>query len=119
MRSHESTLEINTTAQGPATLVALSGSIDTLTADDLLEVLQTQITAGNARLVGDMSGVEYTSSAGLRALLAAMKEARRSGGDLRLAAVTDRVHKVLQLSGFTTILRLYPDVDSAIESFTS
>jgi hypothetical protein len=35
--------------------------------------------------------VDYTSSAGLRVLLAVVKEARSRGGDVRLAAVRDNV----------------------------
>jgi hypothetical protein len=27
------------------------------------------------------------------------------------------VHKVLEMSGFTTILKLYPDVDGAVASY--
>jgi anti-sigma B factor antagonist len=63
--------------------------------------------------------VEYTSSAGLRALLATVKEARIKGGDLRLASVGGSVHRVLELSGFTSILKLYGDVDAAVASYES
>ena len=43
--------------------------------------------------------------------------ARSRGGDVRLAAVRDNVRKVLELSGFTSILKLFPDVDAAVASF--
>jgi anti-anti-sigma factor len=102
---------------GSASVVRISGSVDGLTADALQTALQEQIETGGARLVGDLSGVEYTSSAGLRALLAALKLARQKGGDLRLAAVRPAVLRVLELSGFTSILKLYPDVDAALASF--
>ena len=102
---------------GSASVVRISGSVDGLTADALQTALQEQIETGGARLVGDLSGVEYTSSAGLRALLAALKLARQKGGDLRLAAVWPTVFRVLELSGFTSILKLYPDVDAALASF--
>ena len=61
--------------------------------------------------------LEYTSSAGLRVLLSTLKEARQRGGDLRLAAVQERVRRVLDLSGFTSILKCYPDVDAAVASY--
>jgi anti-sigma B factor antagonist len=93
--------------------------VDGLSADALQSALQAQIDGGATRLVGDLSGVEYTSSAGLRALLATLKLARQKGGDLRLAAVRPAVLRVLELSGFTTILKLYPDVDAAVASFGS
>jgi len=101
----------------PTTVVRIVGSVDGITAEALMATLQLQIDAGNTRLIADLSGVEYTSSAGLRALLATVKQARQHGGDFRLAAVHAPVHKVLEMSGFTTILKLYADVDLAVASF--
>jgi anti-sigma B factor antagonist len=99
------------------TVVAINGSVDGLTAAGLAGALGDQVRSGRIRLVADFTNVEYTSSAGLRALLATMKEARQSGGDFRLAAVRDDVHRVLELSGFTSILKLYADVDTAVASY--
>ena len=98
-------------------IVAIAGSVDGLTADTLLATLQTHVEDGNTRLVVDLSAVEYTSSAGLRALLATVKEARRRGGDLRLAQINPNVRKVLELSGFATILKIYAEVDEAVDSY--
>lgn len=111
-------MNIDIDARDGATVVVISGSVDGLTADTLLTTLQGQVDDGNTRLVADLSGVEYTSSAGLRALLATVKEARRRGGDLRLAEVNANVRKVLDLSGFTSILKLFDQVDAAVDSFT-
>ena len=61
--------------------------------------------------------VNYTSSAGLRSLLGTVKSCRQAGGDLRMAAVQPQVHRVLEISGFTSILNLFPDVDHAVASF--
>ena len=76
-----------------------------------------QVTAGRTRLVAAFDGVDYTSSAGLRVLLATVKAARQGGGDLRLASVGERVRGVLELSGFTRILKCYPDVAQAVASY--
>lgn len=119
MSDYEHHLSMSIVPRDEAVVVEITGNVDTITADELLATLREAIQSGEARLVGDMSGVSYTSSAGLRALLAAMKEARRQGGDLRLAGVGDKVQKVLQLSGFTSILRLYPDVEAAVASYAS
>jgi anti-anti-sigma factor len=102
-----------------ATVVEIRGSVDGLTADELLATLDREVDAGHVRLVADLSGLEYTSSAGLRALLGTVKRARSRGGDLRLAAVQAPVHKVLELAGFTGILKLFDDVPAAVASFTA
>jgi len=102
---------------GDVTIAAISGSVDSLTADQLMETLGAAVREQQIRLVADFSQVAYTSSAGLRALLATLKDARRQGGDFRLAAVQPSVLRVLELSGFTSILKLYGDVGSAVASF--
>ena len=46
-----------------------------------------------------------------------MKQTRKEGGDFRLAALPEGVHKVIATAGFTSILKLFPDVGEAVESF--
>jgi anti-anti-sigma factor len=101
------------------TVVQISGSVDSLTAEALMQAFSGEVGADRIRLVADFSEVEYTSSAGLRALLATLKDARGQGGDLRLAAVRPTVRKVLDLSGFTSILKIFDDVPTAVASFVA
>src|SRR6185503_17263497 len=53
------------------TLVAIAGRLDMISAGPLEQELETLIGAGTRRLAIDMSGLDYLSSAGLRALLVA------------------------------------------------
>jgi anti-anti-sigma factor len=110
-------MELSITHNGPVCVVAVRGSIDGSTATQLQEEFAARLQGPHAQLVIDCGALEYTSSAGLRVLLAGMKDSRRLGGDLRLAAVQGGVHKVLQLSGFTGILKIYPDVSTAVSSY--
>lgn len=112
-------MDINIQPHDDIDVVAITGSVDGLTADTLLATLQRHVEDGGNRLVVDLSGVDYTSSAGLRALLATVKETRRRGGDLRLADINPNVRKVLELSGFATILKIYTGVDEAVASFAT
>lgn len=110
-------MEITVERRESVTIVSIAGSVDGATAPDLTAAFRGEVGDGRVRLVGDFAGVEYTSSAGLRALLETVKETRRRGGDLRLAAVRPEVLRVLELSGFTGILKLFEDVQAAAESF--
>ena len=111
-------MEINTSSQGGVIIVSVSGSIDALTAESLSSALSERINSGKTRLILDLGGVEYSSSAGLRAILGAQKEIRQIGGDLRLSAAQPNVLKVLKLSGFTSIFRSYDSTAAAVASFT-
>jgi anti-sigma B factor antagonist len=61
--------------------------------------------------------VDYSSSAGLRVLLGAVKDTRSRGGDLYLVDIQPDVKKVLELSGFTSILKIFTDIESAVDNF--
>jgi anti-anti-sigma factor len=111
-------MDIHSTQQGPVLIVSIAGSMDALTAPDLMEEMRQQIEAGHANLVVDMTELEYTSSAGLRALLSGVKDARQHAGDLRLAGLRPNVRKVLEMSGFTTILKVFPSVAEAVQSYS-
>jgi anti-anti-sigma factor len=104
---------------GAVTIVRVVGSVDGISAPDLQAVFEQQIHEARVRLIADLAGVEYTSSAGLRALLGAMKDARTHGGDLRLAAPGPDVRKVLEMSGFASILKIFDDVSAAAASYAA
>jgi anti-sigma B factor antagonist len=90
-----------------STIIAVSGSVDALTAPELSKILIDQIADGHANLVVSLVGVEFMSSAGLRTLLGAVKEARSNGGDLRITSANPGVDKVLKMSGFHTIAKVF------------
>jgi anti-anti-sigma factor len=98
-------------------VIKVQGSMDIESAPQIAAFIERQMDAGHTRLVVDLAGVDYTSSAGLRALLGSVKEARRRGGDLRLCSIGENVLKVLTLSGFTSIVKHYPDASSAVRSY--
>jgi anti-sigma B factor antagonist len=111
------TLEMSTRTEGVARVVSVHGSVDAVTTPRLTEAFEAEIEAGHTSLVGDLAGVEYISSAGLRTILATVKRARAQDGDLRLAALQPAVAKVFELAGFTSIVRCFDHVDEAIASY--
>lgn len=110
-------MEITSTPHDQVVVVSIQGSIDSLNADQLTDAFMAHLKTGAVRLVADFEGVSYTSSAGLRSLLATVKDSRRQGGDLRIAAVQPGVERVLSLSGFTSIIKTFPDVTRAVASY--
>lgn len=110
-------MQITLTPHDTIAVLAIMGSIDSLNADELTQRFAQAMDQGHVRLVADFSLVNYTSSAGLRSLLGAVKSCRLAGGDLRVAAVQPQVNRVLEIAGFTSILNIFPDVHHAVGSF--
>jgi anti-sigma B factor antagonist len=67
--------------------------------------------------VVDLTGVEFMSSAGLRTLLGAVKETRSQGGDLRIASTNPGIDKLLKMSGFHNIAKVFTSNVDAVASF--
>lgn len=86
-------------------VIAPVGRLDSNTSPVLDRYLTAAIGRGDTRLVLDFSGVEYISSTGLSALLAAAKKLRATNGRIALAGLNARVRTVFEMSGF---LRLFP-----------
>lgn len=110
-------MQVKNEQRGEVMVLSVEGSLDALTAPDLGQAFSKQIASGHFNLVADLAEVDYSSSAGLRVLLAAVKETRQNDGDLRLAAVQTNVTKVLTLAGIASTIKQYPDVESAVSSF--
>jgi anti-sigma B factor antagonist len=67
--------------------------------------------AGEARLLIDLSGVDYVSSAGLRVFLVLARTMKEAGGRLVLASMGASVRQVFDLAGFTAIFEIEPSVE--------
>jgi anti-sigma B factor antagonist len=106
-------MDIREEPRGDALLVAAAGRLDSNSAPALEAVLPARAQA-NAKLVLDLSDVPYVSSAGLRVLLMGAKAARANGHKLVLAGLSPSVREVFDISGFTSIFAIEPDVDSAL-----
>ena len=70
-------------------------------------------------IVVDMEGIKWMNSAGLGRLMACLTTLRGSGGDLRLARVSERVKRPLVVTKLDKVIQVYPSLDEAAESFGS
>lgn len=96
-------------------LVTVSGRVDSATSPKLSEALEAISEEGRFKIVLDMSSLEYMSSAGFRALIAAQRNCKRlNRGEVVLACVPANINSALELAGFTTLFRIFPDVTTAV-----
>jgi len=84
--------------EGVAVFV-VSGRLGTLSSGEFIETLAGAVAAGEHRIVVDLSGVDYLSSAGLLALHALLGRFVAVGGELALCGLTVPVRTSFDLSG--------------------
>ena len=84
---------------------------------DFASSITSLISAGERRLLIDLSTVTYVDSATIGCLMDLYREAAAAGGTLKLAGVQRRVETMLEMTGAHDVLEVHPDEPSAIRSF--
>ena len=97
-------LKIEKTMGNGVLRVALEGRLDTTTAPQLESELKAAL-GETEKLVLDLQGLEYISSAGLRVLLSAQKLMAKKGG-MTLRHVSEPIMEIFEVTGFVDILEI-------------
>jgi anti-anti-sigma factor len=111
------TMEITTRAQGDAWIIAIAGKLDSATSPQAQQALDAIVAGGGRKLAVDFSGLDYISSAGLRVLLGTVKKLAATGGALRTFGLNETVREVFDISGFSTIMAVFPSEADALNGF--
>lgn len=98
-------------------VVTPQGRIDSQGARELELALQSALSAGQHKVVLDMTDVPYISSAGLRVLADVLTRNREQGGDLKLIALNLKVLRVLRIIGFDKFFAIYDTLEAAVADF--
>ena len=99
---------------GNVTVVHIPVRFDAHSSRDVEHVLQEVIKSGTKKVLCNFSHTDYISSAGLRVLLSASKELKKSDRQLYLCSASSFVQEVLEISGLTTILKIYETEKDAL-----
>ena len=98
---------------GELCVASPEGRIDAVSADELQQILDVQMNATAKRMVIDLTGVDYISSAGLRVFL---KVAKRLPGQLAVCGLNANVRQIFDLAGFESILKVCGTREDAVAS---
>ena len=107
-------MEFEVSREDAATVLTPVGRLDGLTAEYLEARISEVVGPGEAVLVLDCSRLRHISSGGLRALLIGAKLCRQRDGDLAVAALQPQCRRVLEVTGFLSILDHYETLAAAL-----
>lgn len=111
-------MDITTQRYKHCDLLKVKGRVDSFTAPKLSEAIDAINKDERFKIVLDMSGLEYMSSAGFRALLVGQRNCKRyNRGEIVLAAVPKRIFDAFELTGFTPLFNIFDDPITAVGSF--
>jgi anti-anti-sigma factor len=112
-------MEISAEKMKRCELVTVSGRIDSVTAPELESMLLGLIQAGQKNIVVNLSAVDYISSAGLKALLAALMKVRKAipPGNVVISEIKPDMRESFNLVGFDRLFDFHDQDILAVGSF--
>ena len=110
-------MQISVKAANEVKVLAFEGSLDTQTSPDAQTQLTELIDGGDKKILVNFEKLHYISSAGLRILLAAAKQLKAADGELRICDLNEVVKEVFDISGFSTIFKIFENETQALEGF--
>ncbi|MBQ3789300.1 MAG: STAS domain-containing protein [Lachnospiraceae bacterium] len=96
-------MTIQETVNGDTIQLAVEGSVDINTAPELQAKILSCFQQAK-HVILDFGGVNYLSSAGLRALMLGQKTAMSKNGTMKMMNVQAPIMQVLSMTGFSGIL---------------
>jgi anti-sigma B factor antagonist len=110
-------MQVESTSSDRAVVVRLTGRLNMVAVPQVRAALDHAVRGGDARVVVDLTETSFIDSSGLGALIAGLRSARQSGGDLRIAGVGEQVGTVLRLTNLTRVLKPFPTVEDALDGW--
>jgi anti-anti-sigma factor len=92
---------------GDTMVVTTKGRLDGVTSAAFADRIGGLAASAKPKLLIDFAGVDFVTSAGLRAVLTIVKKVKASGGALVFCGVQDAVREVFDISGFTPMLSIH------------
>ncbi|SRR6266852_2202502 len=111
-------MELQTQDIANVRLIHVEGRVDLTTAQsfqDLLLPKLTDCTGETKKVLLDLSGVHYMSSAGFRVLVLAARQCKQQQGEIVLAALQPYLQEVFRIVHFDVLFKMFATVYAALE----
>src|SRR3989442_12546681 len=110
-------MDIDVTATSGVAVVGARGDLGLATVDEVRRTLAGLIDGGQSRVLMDLGGVGYIDSSGMGAMVAAMKQARAAGGDVRLCGLQEDVRAIFEMTRLIKAMSVHPTRQEALASW--
>ena len=114
----EARIDLSTQTFEDIVIVFPVGRIDHNSAEAfqtaLLAHVESIAGSGSAKMVLDLSGVDYMSSVGLRALMVAAKQSKKDNTTIVVAAMQPIMKEIFEISRFDFVFKTFNTVADAL-----
>lgn len=111
-------MEIQMRRLGGVSVLELSGR---LTVNEGVPELRSRVKDllrdGEQQIILNLQGVNYMDSTGVDCLVSSYATTVKQGGELKFSCLSDRVHRLLDITRLLTVFETYEDESQALASF--
>jgi anti-anti-sigma factor len=100
-------------------LIHLAGPLDSMTHDQFKALVDPLASQDHVRIVLDCRNLSYVNSRGITLLARYQRGISANLGFFGIAALNPRILKAIELLGMSKLVRLYSDVDEALQAASS
>lgn len=111
-------MELSKKTQGDVVVISMRGRLDSRSAPSVQNYLEEAIDE-HRRVVIDLGQLASMSSAGLRVLLLAYRQAQRMGVSVTLAQAGRDTREVLVATGFNTFFAMADTVEDGVKALVA
>jgi anti-anti-sigma factor len=97
-------------------VLKIEGRIDTTNFNDFETEINLLFNSGEKNIIFNCSGLNYISSSGLRVFLITQKKSISLNGKLHLCCLQPTIKEIFDISGFSTIFKIFDSEQEALES---
>ena len=108
-------MKVSTRDEGTATIVKLEGEMMLgYEANDFHQAINEAVDGNKKKIVVDLKNVQFISSWGIGMLIHGYTTAKNREIDFVLAAVPDKVSKVLEVTKLSSVFQKHSTVEAAL-----
>lgn len=111
-------MQIKEQIEGDVVVLSLRGNLmgDPETSE-FRDKVKDLVRDGFLKIVLDVSKIKWLNSSGLGALISALATVNNSGGDMRLANVTEKIKSLFMITQLIKVFKTFETAERAVASF--
>jgi anti-sigma B factor antagonist len=111
-------MELETREDGDITILTVTGDLVIGEAESTFKKTVMQLLEeGRVNLLVDLSAVGFLDSSGLGALVRALTQSQKEGGQTKLLNAGPQIRKLLQMTKLDSVFEIHDDMEAAVSSF--
>ena len=111
-------MQIKETIEGDVVVLSMRGNLmGEPETSEFRDKIKDLVRDGFLKIVLDVSKIKWLNSSGLGALISALASVNNSGGDMRIANVTEKIKSLFMITQLIKVFKTFESTDRAIASF--